>query len=291
MRTNFTQAVVDELAAAVPDELAGSGQPVLIGTGWDSAVYKWGDRCLRLSTSVAAAELLAKEYRWTERATSLLIESGFSVPTPRFYGESTDFFPYRWLLVDYVAGAPLSDIPSEDRGRAARDLATVFAALHEKAPPGAPVSPHRNVALEKKADAFNKYVRGTDMEALLRPLFERGVAALPWDREPVWCHGDLHARNILTAGGSISGIIDFGDLGAGDPAVDYAAFILAFTKQQREDARIILRMLGEPDDAFLWERARGWAAYMVAALASSEHEEDRRLAEEARRLLASELPD
>jgi aminoglycoside phosphotransferase (APT) family kinase protein len=33
-------------------------------------------------------------------------------------------------------------------------------------------------------------------------------------------HGDLHPANVLTADGTICGVIDFGDLFAGDPACD-----------------------------------------------------------------------
>jgi aminoglycoside phosphotransferase (APT) family kinase protein len=38
----------------------------------------------------------------------------------------------------------------------------------------------------------------------------------------VWLHGDLHPANILVDRGSISAVIDFGDITAGDPAADLA---------------------------------------------------------------------
>jgi aminoglycoside phosphotransferase (APT) family kinase protein len=41
-----------------------------------------------------------------------------------------------------------------------------------------------------------------------------------WAEPPVWVHGDLHPANILVQRGRISGVIDFGDLTAGDPAAD-----------------------------------------------------------------------
>lgn len=39
----------------------------------------------------------------------------------------------------------------------------------------------------------------------------------------MWLHGDLHPANVRTADGMVCGVIDFGDLCAGDPAYDLAA--------------------------------------------------------------------
>lgn len=36
-------------------------------------------------------------------------------------------------------------------------------------------------------------------------------------------HGDLHPANVVVADGTLAGVIDFGDLSAGDPAWDLAA--------------------------------------------------------------------
>jgi aminoglycoside phosphotransferase (APT) family kinase protein len=36
-------------------------------------------------------------------------------------------------------------------------------------------------------------------------------------------HGDLHPANVLTVDGTLCGVIDFGDLFAGDPAWDLSA--------------------------------------------------------------------
>ncbi|MCP2342258.1 phosphotransferase [Actinomadura rupiterrae] len=36
-------------------------------------------------------------------------------------------------------------------------------------------------------------------------------------------HGDLHPANVVVSDGTLAGIVDFGDLLAGDPAWDLAA--------------------------------------------------------------------
>jgi aminoglycoside phosphotransferase (APT) family kinase protein len=39
----------------------------------------------------------------------------------------------------------------------------------------------------------------------------------------VWLHGDLHPANVVVSGGTLAGVLDFGELCAGDPATDLAA--------------------------------------------------------------------
>jgi aminoglycoside phosphotransferase (APT) family kinase protein len=82
-----------------------------------------------------------------------------------------------------------------------------------------------------------------------------------------WLHGDLHPANILVSHGRVSGVIDFGDITAGDPATDlavawmllplghHAAFRSAYRSARADPA-------GSAEDAgstALWTRARGWA--------------------------------
>ena len=55
-----------------------------------------------------------------------------------------------------------------------------------------------------------------------------GSRPSPWTDAPVWIHGDLHPGNLMTHGGALAGIIDFGDVTAGDPAYDLAIAWLAF---------------------------------------------------------------
>jgi aminoglycoside phosphotransferase (APT) family kinase protein len=44
------------------------------------------------------------------------------------------------------------------------------------------------------------------------------VLELPqWEGEPCWLHGDLMPGNLLTRHGRLTGVIDFGIVGVGDP--------------------------------------------------------------------------
>ena len=93
--------------------------------------------------------------------------------------------------------------------------------------------------------------------------WEQALAASPWDGPPVWHHGDLDARNWLVRDGRISGVIDWGSMGVGDPACD----VMVAWKLHSPTARDAFRQ-ALPTDEATWERARGWVlSQSVAALA------------------------
>lgn len=50
--------------------------------------------------------------------------------------------------------------------------------------------------------------------------WDRALAAPLWQGPPIWHHGDLDARNWLIRGRRVSGVIDWGSMGVGDPACD-----------------------------------------------------------------------
>jgi aminoglycoside phosphotransferase (APT) family kinase protein len=41
-------------------------------------------------------------------------------------------------------------------------------------------------------------------------------------RSAVWLHGDLDPASVVVSDGTLSGVVDFGDMFAGDPAWDLA---------------------------------------------------------------------
>ena len=87
----------------------------------------------------------------------------------------------------------------------------------------------------------------------------------------MWLHGDLHPANILVHRGRISGVIDFGDITAGDPASDLSvAWMLLPTGGHATFWSAYQAAGGRADDA-VRARARGWALNLaVVFLAHSE---------------------
>jgi aminoglycoside phosphotransferase (APT) family kinase protein len=74
--------------------------------------------------------------------------------------------------------------------------------------------------------------------------------------------GDLHPANVLTDDGDLAGMIDFGLLSAGDPAIDLGA---AWALLPVADVPRFLELY-QPSDESTILRAGGWAAYIGLSL-------------------------
>jgi aminoglycoside phosphotransferase (APT) family kinase protein len=67
----------------------------------------------------------------------------------------------------------------------------------------------------------------------------------PWTRTATWVHGDLYARHLVLGDrDDLAGIIDWGDLHAGDPALDLSIAFSMFEPELREP---FFRAYGEVD--------------------------------------------
>ncbi len=77
-------------------------------------------------------------------------------------------------------------------------------------------------------------------------------------------HGDLHARHLLLDdAAAAAGVIDWGDVCVGDPAIDLSVAFGAFSGTARE---ALLDAYGRRPDAIGALRARVIAVFLAAAL-------------------------
>jgi aminoglycoside phosphotransferase (APT) family kinase protein len=235
--------------------------------GWDNVTFRVGSTLVaRLPRREMAAPLVEHEQRWLPHLAARL---PLPVPRPVRIGVPSEEYPWRWTLCHYLRGetAALSDVRDDDE--VARQLGQFVRSMHQAATPAAPVNPFRGVPLADRSEATGK--RLAELDGLidsrrLGELWRRALDASPWSGPPVWLHGDLHPCNVLIDRGRVSGVIDFGDITAGDPATDLAAGWMVFGERARRHFRAAA---GRVDDA-TWTRARGWAMSLgVAFLASS----------------------
>ncbi len=108
------------------------------------------------------------------------------------------------------------------------------------------------------------------------------AVASHWEGAPVWFHGDVAVDNLLVDDrGRLSGVLDFGCSGVGDPACD---LVIAFTYFD-DEARPVFRRAAEVDDD-TWRRARGWAIWKAAITLADPGAPAPRRAEQERALAA-----
>jgi hypothetical protein len=126
-------------------------------------------------------------------------------------GEPSARFARPCVITEGVPGEPADRAPVT-RGRyAAGALAGFLRALHREAPAGAPVGRTRAVALRTLTRAFDEAFPTIDgIGEEVRDVWEDAVSAPEWRGPPVWVHGDLHPANVVTAGGTLAGVLDFG---------------------------------------------------------------------------------
>jgi aminoglycoside phosphotransferase (APT) family kinase protein len=68
-----------------------------------------------------------------------------------------------------------------------------------------------------------KVIAGDACADAARETWEKAIAAPAWHGPPTWLHGDLHPANVVVRDGTLAGVIDFGEMCAGDPATDLSA--------------------------------------------------------------------
>jgi aminoglycoside phosphotransferase (APT) family kinase protein len=259
----FVRALVDEQFPEGRDLPLERVEP----TGTDNAIFRLGDElAVRLPKREGAMRGDDKEHEWLPRLAPHL---PVDVPRPVALGDG-------WSIVTWLEGEP-----PLGRTIAPDELAALLHALQGCDATGGPQpGAQRGNPLFTRDERVQAALEHLDVP-LAREPWERACGAPAWRGPPVWLHADLDARNVLVRDGHLTGVIDWGCLGVGDPAVDVAA---AF-KLLDANGRTRFRDAFAIDDP-TWIRAMGWAlSQALIALDYYTLETNATLVGEARRWL------
>ncbi|MGR3805973.1 aminoglycoside phosphotransferase family protein [Marinibacterium profundimaris] len=239
-----------------------AGQPVrpLAATGTDNWMFRLGsDRILRLPRRPSAVMLLRREWEWLPHLKDLPLR----VPKPLALADPSEDYPCPWMVLDWLPGDTMAARPPEDTETAALGLGRFVRALADlpggTGPIAGSANHNRGVPLDV-LDATTRRAIGDIARdypvAELSAIWDDALAAPRWTGAPGWVHGDLSPNNLLVQEGRLSGVIDFGLMARGDPAVDLGPAWALFDGPARET---FLDVAGhDPDTA---RRGRGWALY------------------------------
>lgn len=227
-------------------------------SGHDNYTFHLGDNMvIRLPSGKDYATQVSKENTWLPFLQKQL---DYPISNPLSVGKPTSYFPFPWSINQWIEGETLLECKEIDKMVFARDLAIALRKLQSVECVSGP-----------KAGIHNFY-RGGDLKVynleVLQAL-EELKNCLPTDKllevwnqcistvykgQGVWVHGDIAPGNILLKDNRFSGLIDFGILGVGDPACDYA---MAWTYFDMESRKVFLKDLSLD----LIACARGWALW------------------------------
>jgi aminoglycoside phosphotransferase (APT) family kinase protein len=290
--------VTDDLVAALIEsqhtDLAGL-ELRRVASGWDNVIYRLGDDLsVRLPRRQVAVVLVENEQRWLPELARRL---PLPIPTPVRIGRPGLGYPWPWSITPWFDGVVAAETTFADSTREARRLGAFMSALHVAAPPDAPSNPFRDgfigdrterysEALDRVAGVLDEIVPSGAARA--RQRWAALIATRRFAEPPTWVAGDVHAANLVVADGAISAVIDFGDLCAGDPAVDLAVGWMLFDEGDRAVFREAAAQGSVAVDDPMWRRAEAWALYFaVVYLANSA--DDERLARMGRSLAGTLL--
>ena len=178
------------------------------------------------------------------------------IPEPVALGRPAAGFPWPWSVYRWIEGEPACLGQVADLAAFAADLAGFLAALYAIDASGGPPPGWHSAFRGGPLTTFGEQAR-TSIHLLAEDIDARAAIgvwetalASPWQRPPVWLHGDVSASNLLLTGGALHAVIDFGCAAVGDPACD---LVMAWTFFSGEAAAVFRR--GLPFDEATWIRA------------------------------------
>jgi len=288
---NVTISLVRELIARQFPHLSTRSVVKVEPGGWDNATFRLGsDMSCRLPRGAEYAGQVEKEHRWLPLLAPGLPQP---IPLPIALGAPGIGYPYHWSVNRWLEGEPVSHVPVPDHELLAFDLAKFLNALYRIDTAGGPAPGTHNFHRGGRLSVYDAETR--DAIRSLGDDIDTRAALSVWEealeakrRGPaVWLHGDVSPGNLLVdRNGRLSGVIDFGCCGVGDPACD---FVIAWTFFRGQSRRAFSE--GLAFDEPTWKRARGWALWKALIVASGLTETNAMDATDARTLIDEILSD
>ena len=273
--------VVERLVAEQFPQWAGLPLRRVGTAGTDNVLYRLGrDLVVRLPRlrergNDAQGRAFDRDLRWLPRLAALL---PVAVPVPIAKGFPAADYPAAWGVYSWLEGQTPDVEQLAEPEALALQIVELIRALHRVELPDPPLTARGSSLArwdEPTRDALAQLEGTIDTEAATA-AWAKALAAPPWTGAPVWLHGDLMPANLIVQGSRLTGAIDWGLLGVGDPAVDLA---VAWNLLPVGARSLVREELGV-DDA-TWVRGRGWALWTGICALPYYREANRELAENA----------
>ncbi len=255
------------------------------GAGWDNTVFLVNEiYVFRFPRREIAVACMEAEIRVLPGLVGRL---PLAIPVPTFVGQPQDTFPWPFAGYRLIEGriVPSVRLDETQRDAAAEPLARFLAALHaitaqQAAQLGAEPDTIGRLDLHKRVPRAREHLEKVshlglvDESASLETVLDETVHWLEAHRAsspvaPSLVHGDFDSRHLLVDGqGEPCGVIDWGDVHVGDPAVDLAIAHSFLPPSARET----FRSAYGPIDDRTWRLAGFRALYQALLLIIYSHD-------------------
>jgi len=256
------EALARRLLGQFPELSADGLRP--LAYGWDYTIWVVEERyAFRFPRRKIVLPGLERELTVLPKLAPLL---PLPVPVPLFVGRPGKDFPWPFFGSELLPGRELAEAGLDEEGRleVALELAAFLRTLHDiELDEPLPLDVNRRADMPHRVQLVRKQL---DELGETSPAAERLLAEaerLPPSERAVLVHGDLHMRQVLAEGRSLTGVIDWVDVCRSDPAIDLS---LLWSFVPPEGRRAVLDAYGPLDEAQLF-RARVVALSLCAALA------------------------
>jgi len=211
------------------------------------------------------------------------------ISQPLFKGGPENSYPWPWLIIKWNEGYNPEHEKENEHELLAKDIADFLNELHGVKLANGPSS-RRGIPLKEldreTRKAIDQLQGEIDGQNITR-LWDQLSNAPSWNKKPVWIHGDFLPGNILLQNNRLSAVIDFSDVGIGDPACD---LVIAWSLLKPHSRKIFKENLENIDDS-TWERGRGWALSIALIMLPYYKHSNPILASLAKRMLENVLGD
>lgn len=229
-------------------------------SGHDNRTYRLGEELtVRLPSHERYASAVEKELTWLPVFKPLL---SLPIPTPVAKGEPTDEYPLPWSINRWIEGDTVTHANIRSQDRFAEELAGFLNELQAIDASGGVPAGLQNFYRGGDLSVYDQDTRSVIQtlpapydQKLLTEIWERALETT-YQSAPLWLHGDVAVGNLLAKEGQLSGVIDFGTMGVGDPSSD---LVMAWNFFDNDSSNVFLSAMNAGEDTV--DRARGWALW------------------------------
>ena len=270
----ITEALAKKCLETQFPALSPISEITLIGEGWDNRVFLVDQQIVfRFPRRKVAVDLLQQENR---ALNNLPRFSEIAIPLPKYVGQPTTDYPYPFQGYSLISGvaAYQADLSDAERKTSIPIMASFLKQLHAVDPAQAATMGvgsqffDRSV-IERTIETLQNRVARINAQKIIAInllIFDVEIARIEnltlLDTDRCLVHGDLDCRHLIFDQQELKGIIDWGDMGINNKAVDLS---LIWSFYPSECHALFFKLYG-PVSSSTWQYARFLGLYSAFTL-------------------------